>query len=152
MTTQPYPEQFDCVWLASDSEGNLGAFITAGDGPIPTEALNSTAILFDDIEFRLLQLPLVSHVQLPDSVPSHDNFNGFAKRGLFVYDWSNIHRAYKLCAFAKKPISISSLPSDLENLASKVKLNKINFSSSQSIDVLRHMICSETALGHLYGF
>lgn len=86
MTTQPYPEQFDCVWLASDSEGNLGAFITAGAGPIPTAALNSTAILFDDIEFRLLQLPLVSHFQLPDSVLSHDNFNGFAKRGFFVYD------------------------------------------------------------------
>lgn len=40
MTMQSYPEHFDCAWLASDGEGNLGAFITAGAGPIPNNLLN----------------------------------------------------------------------------------------------------------------
>ena len=50
MSTQPYPEGIDCVWLASDREGRVGAFITAGVGPIPAEALSSVYMPVEDIE------------------------------------------------------------------------------------------------------
>jgi len=68
MTTQPYPEGIDCVWLASDREGRGGAFITAGVGPISAEALSSVYMPVEDIEGHLCQLPPVSQVQLLVSV------------------------------------------------------------------------------------
>lgn len=34
MSVRSYPEGGDCFWLASDRDGNMGAFITAGCGPI----------------------------------------------------------------------------------------------------------------------
>ncbi len=133
------------------ASGNLGAFITAGAGPIPTAALNFTSVLFDDIEFRLIQLPLVSNVQLPDSVPSHDDFIGFAERGLFVYDWSDVHRSksqelnvYELQAVPTKPIKESSLPPDLESLARTVKLANIKFTDGNNVDIRAQMVCCES--------
>ncbi len=168
MTTQPYPEQQERAWLASDGEGNLGAFITAGVGPIPTEALNATAVLFDDIEFRILQLPCVSQAYLPVPVPKscvesakHGNPNAYkipdsyaelAERGLFVYDWRDVHYlmsldAYELVVVPSKPITMSSLPFDLATFAKKVKMTNVKFGESDTVDIRAHLICSESELG-----
>ena len=50
MATRPYPEGIDCVWLASDGAEHVGAFITAGMGPIPAEVLRCDFLSVDDIE------------------------------------------------------------------------------------------------------
>jgi hypothetical protein len=93
MTTQPYPGQIDCVWIASDRDGHVGAFVTAGVGPIPELALNSAEpLLVEDIEEAILKLPKVSDCRLLVSIPRPDSFIDMAERGLFVYDWSDVHR------------------------------------------------------------
>lgn len=61
---KPYPEGIDCVWNASDAQGSLAAFITAGMCPIPVAVLDSTIITLENIEGRLCELPAVSHAQL----------------------------------------------------------------------------------------
>jgi len=92
MTTQPHPEGIDCIWLASDREGHVDAFITAGVGLIPAEALSSVHMPVEDIESRLFQLPPVSQVRLLVSVKRPDDFIDLAERGAFVYDWPDINR------------------------------------------------------------
>lgn len=84
-----YPKQIDCVWLASDSTGQLAAMITAGEGPIPAEVLKG-GYLFE-IEEWLFQLGTVGQAKLIASVPDPESFVNLGERGLFVYDWTDAH-------------------------------------------------------------
>ena len=138
MTTQPYPEHMDCLWLASDSEGYLGAFVTAGIGPIPKVALDFIGLTVVDTGDRLGQLPAVSKAQSIVSFSLPDDVIDLAERGIFVYDWSDVHRSnyrelkvYELQAVPTKPITVTSLPSDLESLARAVKLANIKFTEDR---------------------
>lgn len=49
----------DCVWLAADRLGNMGAFVTGGEGPIPSSALHG-ADLHPSLEEALASLPKVA--------------------------------------------------------------------------------------------
>lgn len=150
MSTQPYPEGIDCVWLASDREGHVGAFITAGVGPIPAEALSSVVMPVEDIEGRLCQLPPVSQVQLLVSVKRPDDFIDLAERGVFVFDWADINRTarealrvYESVAVPTKPITASSLPSDLSALAKALRLADVVFAANEPVDVRAYLSCAE---------
>ena len=150
MSAQSYPKGIDCVWLASDHEDHVGAFITAGIGPIPEKALNSGYIPIEDTEGRLCQLPSISQVQLLVSVKRPDDFIDLAERGIFVYDWIDIHRTagealhvYEPVAIPIKPITTSALPSDLAALAKLLKLADVVFAARKVVDIRAHLICAE---------
>jgi hypothetical protein len=152
MSLRPYPEGIDCIWLATDREWNLGAFITAGMGPIPLAALDSNYIPIEDIEEQLCQLPPVAQAKLLVSVKRPDDFVDLAERGLFVYDWTDISRAthearrmYEPVAIPSKPITKNYLPSNLETLASALRLADIVFSANDAINVNSHLVCAEAS-------
>ncbi|MBL8297959.1 MAG: hypothetical protein JNN30_06360 [Rhodanobacteraceae bacterium] len=149
MNLRPYPEGIDCVWLASDREGHLGAFITAGIGPIPVVALDAGNMPVEDVEEQLCQLPPVSQAQLLVSVNRPDDFIDLAERGLFVYDWTDVNRtgrdalhAYEPVAVPSKPIAVSSLPSDLAAFAETLRLRNVVFSAGGIVDIRVHLSCS----------
>lgn len=146
---QPYPEGIDCVWLASDRDGHLGAFVTAGVGPIPAEALDSAYVSVEDIEGQLCQFPTVSQVQLLVSVKRPDDFIDLAARGMFVYDWTDINRkahealgVYEPVAVPIAPITIASLPSDLAALAKALRMADVVFAGGAAVDVRRQLRCT----------
>lgn len=150
MSTQPYPKGIDCVWLAADRDGHLGAFITAGVGPIPVEALDSVSMPVEDIEGRLCQLPSMSQAQLLVSVKRPDDFIDLAERGVFVYDWTDINRTahealrvYEPVAAPTKPITASSLPSDLAALTKVLRLADVVFAAGEAVDIRAHLSCAE---------
>lgn len=152
MSMRSYPEGVDCVWLASDREGNIGAFITAGCGPIPEVTFDFEYINIEDIEGRLCELPLVSRAQLLVSVKRPDDFVDLAERGLFVFDWADIVRseqsalcAYELVAIPTNPISEISLLStpDLVELAKAVFLDEMDFSSQKVVNISSCVNCVE---------
>jgi hypothetical protein len=138
------------MWLASDAEGHLGVFITAGIGPIPAVALDASHVPVENVEQRLCQLPFVSNAQLLVSVKRPDDFVELAKRGLFVYDWTDIHRTtrealrvYEPVAAPSKPITVSSLSLDLEALANALRLANLVFAGGDAVDICAHLDCAE---------
>lgn len=150
MSMQPYPEGIDCVWLASDRDGHLGAFITAGFGPIPAEALDSAYMPIEDIEGQLCRLPPVSQAQLLVSVKHPGDYIDLAERGVFVYDWTDINRTasealrvYELVAVPTKPITASLLPSDLAALAKVLRLADVVFAVGEVVDIRAYWSCTE---------
>lgn len=153
MSTQPCPEGIDCVWLASDREGRLGVFITAGIGPIPLLALDYLSIPIVEIESRLYQLPRASQAKLLVSVKRPDDFIDLAERGMFVYDWTDIGRThreslkvYEAVAVPVVPATIESLPSDLAALARSLHIQGLSFEESNQIDVRTHLRCNNVEL------
>jgi hypothetical protein len=124
----------DCVWLASDRDGYLAAFITAGIGPVPVEALESVDVPVEEVESLLCEMPKVSQAKLLVSVKRPDDLIDLAERGVFVYDWTDVHRtardavgAYEQVAAPANPIQQDRLPDSLAALAKAVKFADVRF-------------------------
>lgn len=147
---RPYPDGVDCVWLAADRDGHLGAFVTGGVGPIPVQALNSEYASINETEERICELPRVSSAQLLVVVKRPDDFIALAERGVFVYDWSDVHRpacesihAYEPVAAPTKPITVDALPDEIAALVEGIRLERIAFADGQALDIRAHMNCRE---------
>ena len=120
----------DASWLAIDAQGQVAVFTTGGEGPIPETALASV----ETGEELIQLLPEVSGHELFTSVPRQADFVYFAKRGLFAYDWSDVHRvaskamgAYELQALPTSPRHISQLPASVQVLAGATQLAGVAF-------------------------
>ena len=150
MNDRQYPDGIDSVWLASDRNGHLGAFVTAGVGPIPILALNFDDPAVEDIEQLVIDLPKKSAARVLVSVPRPDDFIDLTERGVFVYDWSDIHRttrdvikAYEPVAAPVNPITIDTLPASLAQAAKNLKFVDVAFVSGQPLDVRTLTRCCE---------
>ena len=119
---------FDCAWLVSDIAGCLAAVVTAGAGPIPESVFGGPVDLLD-LEYRLLQLPVVGEANALAEDGDATSFLNLARRGLFVFDWTDVHLtgrakidAYQLVAAPACAIHASDLPADLGAVALRQRL------------------------------
>jgi hypothetical protein len=150
MDERPYPDGLDCCWLASDRIGQLGVFVTGGSGPIPAQVLLPTYPL-DEIEETILALPKASDIDLRVRVPRPDRFVALAERGLFVYDWSDVHRTeqyideYELMALPYRPLTLDLLPPSLSDTARAVRFSTVSFATAWRVDVRAHMASREAS-------
>jgi hypothetical protein len=142
-----YPEGSDCVWIGSDREGRVGAFVTGGEGPIPAGALLSHRLSVEEIEGRLSELPLVTSARLRVPLKRPDDFVALARRGFFAYDWTDVHRttsealhAYEQIAVPETPISARELPAEIAALLEGIVLN-VSFAQDTMIDVTKQLDC-----------
>ena len=147
MEERDYPEGLDCVWIGSDREGRVGAFVTGGEGPIPARALLSHRLSVEDIEGRLSELPSVTFATLLVPLSRPDDFVELARRGFFAYDWTDVHRtssealhAYEQIAVPGTPISARELPADIAALLEGMVLN-VSFAQDAKIDVTKYLDC-----------
>jgi hypothetical protein len=118
-----YPHQIDFVWLASDPDGQLAAMITAGCGPMP-DALLAAFEELPNLEGRMCDLPRIAEAILLVDVPNPASYRELSEKGLFVYDWTDIHRsksqhidAYELVARPSVTLRLDELPPDLRAAA-----------------------------------
>jgi hypothetical protein len=75
-----------------------------------------------------------------------DDFTRFAKRGLFAYDWQDVHRVsyeksgcYELVARPTRKLADGRLPPDLARLAGLTRLQAITFEEATMIDLANYV-------------
>lgn len=138
-----YPEGMECVWLASDQEGNLAVFITAGHGPIPKAALSEEH--FDGVDDLLQALRPRTTAEVFVADKNTADFEDLATLGLFVFDWKDAGRrdAYDLAAAPAEPMRVADLPANARGLAETVRL-PVSFRGAERIDPRPHTPCVET--------
>ena len=148
MTYRPYPHA-DCVWLASDQNGHVAAFVTAGTGPIPTAVLQ-TPLPVEESEALVCSLPTTTTARLLVSVPRPDSFVDLAERGLFVYDWHE-HRidgrstgVYEAVATPNDPVCFGSLTGELAEISKVVTFGSVSFMDARVVDVRACAQCCES--------
>lgn len=136
-------EGIDCIWIAPDSVGNVAAFVTGGAGPIPDEIIKSQNILLEDVENKIMELPVTSSANIILHVPRPDDFIDIASRGLYVYDWRDVHRTvasksgqYEIVATPTLPLKLSSTYGDIRDLLNKFTLKWLDFSKSPSVKIV----------------
>lgn len=148
MNYKDYPAGNDCVWLASDRDGRLGAFVTIGSGQIPTQWLSDEGIQVEDVEGLIYQLPIVGRERLLVTFNRNDDHVAMASRGIFVYSWLDGFRtasesiwAYDAVAVPSRPIMADTLPKCLADIAKSVSFDNVTFADALPIDVRKHMDC-----------
>ena len=148
MATREYPDGLDCIWLAVDGNGHLGAFVTGGAGPIPTSALSESSFPIEDVEAEVCGLPNISEARLLVPMKRPDDFIEMAQRGFFVYDWRDVHRtlheskhAYELIAVPLTPLRVNELPDHIWKLATTATLPGLAFVEELALDVEAVLQC-----------
>jgi hypothetical protein len=141
-----YPDS-DLVWLGLDKDEHVAAFITAGVAPIPLEVLFVPKDV-EQTEAELLKLPKVSGAKLHTKVPNPSSFIELSERGLFVFDWQDIHRVHieEVGAYEKvcEPIKpIFGAPLIAINTIPIVVFKTVCFAEISSLDARIFFRCLE---------
>ncbi|WP_442581437.1 hypothetical protein ACSBOB_05430 [Mesorhizobium sp. ASY16-5R] len=148
MRGNSYPADFDCAWLAADRDNRLAVFTTAGCGPVPVGLLHLLNRDEGDLEPLIYRLPVVSEARILEAMPRPDCFIAFAQRGLFAYDWTDVHRpaiaernAYELVAIPVNPTTVDRLPDELAQHARDLRLVTSRFGDARFLDVRQDLTC-----------
>ena len=86
-----YPEGTDAEWFGIDAKGFLARFTTGGTGPFPKTALTSKLPLF----YETNELDVICDAKMLVKLPRPDDFSDLSKRGIYGYDWTDVHRSKK---------------------------------------------------------
>lgn len=103
----------DVEWFATDSAGNLAAFVTAGLGPVPLCVFEQELSLIG-LHTRVDALPAISTTEPVDRAQgTNPSFVRLAAKGFFVYDWNHArgrycaNLPYRLTTRPRSPLKIS---------------------------------------------
>ena len=148
--SRTYPDGIDCVWLAADDEGRVAAFVTAGIGPIPLTAMALGEEAVEDLEGSIVEMPRFSEARLLAKLPRPDDFIAIAERGIFAFDWRDIHRStvedtqcYELIAAPITPINVEQLPNNIRSIALTTRISRVRFLTARMIDARYKITCIE---------
>lgn len=132
------PQGIDCVWLAIDQDGRVGAFFTGGEGPIPSSAL-SAAIADPALEGELETLPVIATTQMLVDYKRPDSFIAMGQRGLYVFDWRDVHQTstnltnkYSLVCEPSAYLRLEELPPHLKAIAGNTRLGNTNYAGCRT--------------------
>lgn len=142
-----YPEGVEVVWVGRDNLGYVGAFVTAGYGPLPRAVKEYELIMSASLEdYILASVSVTTRANLESENTPGDtsSFLALAQRGLFVFDWTDTckrekTRKYELVAKPLRPLQACYLPVAIGMQA--VHLPKADFTSIQQIDIVQHVPC-----------
>lgn len=148
MTAMRYPHGWDWVWAATDRDGHVAAFVTAGEAPVPRDVIE---IQFRDsahVEEAIAALAPSSGIRGFMEPGDREALVELAHRGLFVYDWRDVRRAlrdelgaYELVAAPTTPVRAATLPPVLRVAAMSMRFDRLRFRDAPLIDVHGHAPC-----------
>jgi hypothetical protein len=128
-------------WLAVDEVGHVGLFTTAGEGPVPDSALPQSEQDFE-AQDQILEMRERSECKLHMPYPRPDDYVAVARRGVYAFDWADIHETISQCAHRyrlvgepKSPLVVSELPSALQVRAFATRIPGVFFRASAEAGV-----------------
>jgi hypothetical protein len=136
------PIGLDYDWLASDADGHIARFTTAGLGPIPT-----AVIAVGHTESLTRALPFIGDYEMRVTLPDPTDFINIARRGFFGYDWrdaartARLTKSYEIVSLPLRPVRFEELPPELQQLAGLVRFESLRFMTSDCICVGRLLEC-----------
>lgn len=118
-------------WIGLDQNRKIGLFSSAGLGPVPASFVNElTDAEYDRLMDLIMNLPEIGISRSPSGgAVSCDFFRRIGNRGLFVYDFQDIHResiresgVYELQAIPSAPHQLDFTGTGCHDIISKAVL------------------------------
>ncbi|HWJ10177.1 MAG TPA: hypothetical protein VNS46_12425 [Nocardioides sp.] len=136
-----YPSEWDVEWVAIDSVGRVGVFTTGGAGPIPRAYLER-AELRGEIRAAVWAMPERTESVLLVRMPRPDDYEAFARRGFFAFDWRDVHRVsarsgrYEIQARPRAPAEFDEAewPAELRPVLRRLRDPSLDF-EQPTVDV-----------------
>jgi len=127
----------DFDWLASDAEGHVAVFSSAG-GEIPPDAVLRDMDAHVRALGALFAAPASTHPVFAPTAPGEDRWRAPAERGLFVYRCSPGGGPYRLAAAPETPIRAMDLPATASLVVQGLRFGQLRFRYVHSVapDVL----------------
>lgn len=118
--------EFD--WLASDADGYVALFSTAGGGYAPDEFLRDTDAHDAAID-AVLASPASTVARFAPEIPPglKNTWRMVAERGLFAFDSDPHGGPYRVVAAPADPIRIVDLPRGVIDIVGRLKLRQVRF-------------------------
>ncbi len=141
-----YPYQIDYDWLAIDKLGQAAVFWTAGEGPLPVDMLLEQTLNEDAIA-KIRALAPNGDGEVLVTVPDPSDVILFACRGLFVYDWTDVHRSerrtnqYELIGVPSAPRTYEEIAAIVDSSYQPVSLPVDSFAGVAHLDVASLVQC-----------
>ena len=125
---------FEFDWLASDADGHVALFSTAGGGFPPREFLRDTESHDAAIDAILASAARTEARFAPQLHSGLQNtWRAVAERGLFAFDSEPHGGPYRLVAVPKDPIRVADLPDAADAVARQLVYSHLRFSELQEI-------------------
>ena len=141
-----YPHQIDYDWLAVDRLGQAAVFWTAGEGPLPVDTLLEQTLNEDAIT-KIRALAPNGDGEVLVSLPDPSDVLLFVCRGLFVYDWTDVHRSerrtnqYELIGVPSAPTTYEIIAAIVGGPFQPVILPVDSFAGVAQLDVVSLVRC-----------
>ncbi|MDP2306306.1 MAG: hypothetical protein Q8P18_09795 [Pseudomonadota bacterium] len=124
--------EFD--WLASDADGNVALFSTAGGGYVPGEFLRDTDAhdrAVDSISGMRARTRALFAPRLAPGLPN--TWLTMAERGVFAFDSDSFGGPYRLVAAPEAPVRASELPEAAAAVVGGLILEHLRFAELKEI-------------------
>lgn len=133
-------------WLATDADGHVAFFSTAGGGYAPEEFLRDTDLYDAAMEAILATSARTQARFAPSLAPECQNtWKLMAERGLFGFDSDPHGGPYRLVSAPEQPVQSNELPEEAVRAATRLVFAHLRFAemSEASEAELRHSIESQ---------
>jgi hypothetical protein len=119
---------FEFDWLASDADGHVALFSTAGGGYAPEEFLRDTEE-HDTAIGELIALPASTVAKSAPELPTglKNTWRMVAERGIFAFDSDPHGGPYRLVAVPELPARVADLPKLVARVARALELHHLKF-------------------------
>lgn len=136
-----YPSGWDVEWVAVDRRGRVGVFTTGAAGPIPRAYLDPPGLV-DRVREAVWDMPERTESILLVSLPRPDDYEAFARRGFFAFDWRDVHRTrersglYEIQARPASPAEFdeAAWPEELRPVLRRLRSASLDF-EQPAVDV-----------------
>lgn len=113
----------DIMWFAIDSKGNVFECTSAGCGNVPEYVCKSREETNFLLKYFTEKAPIITKAKL--LIPAEDNdltadILDLSSKGLYCFDLTDYDNdeQYSMISLPEKPINISDLPEEIQNLLS----------------------------------
>lgn len=125
---------FEYDWLASDREGHVAVFTTAGGSYAPDEFLRNTDEHDRAIEVALALPPSTTAVFAPKLRSGLKNtWLQLAERGIFGFDGDPNGGPYYKVAAPQRPVHVDDLPPEAAAVARRLVFPHLTFASLDQV-------------------
>ena len=125
---------WDAEWVASDADGHIGLFTTAGDGYMPESAWRDVDALTAAVAAILGMSVSTTARFAPEVRPGSENiWRDAAERGLFGFDSDGDGAGYNRVASPMTPVHVSAMPAAAAGVLRRVHCPHVNFAASETI-------------------
>jgi hypothetical protein len=117
-------------WLASDADGHVALFSTAGGGRVPDEFLRDVD-LYDAAIKVILRLPTRTGARFAPTLPAglQNDWKLMAERGLFAFDSDPNGGPYRVVSAPNEPMRLTELPEEVAAIAGRIVFDDLRFAA-----------------------